>query len=169
MVYLRVKPRVTAGVGQMLTLADVADTFSDARHKLGELRVSLPKGPGVWALDALPLVVQIQEQLPDEIVNVLGSGKGWLYRETARERTGRRAHDGRRALQTAAVCVPFIVGIVLVAVWTNPISALISCALGIGLGAALHEAARRQRRAAPPTVSVHPYQRESLGIRARGE
>ena len=81
MIYLRMKPRVTARVGQMLTLADVADVLADASLSIGALPVSLPLEEGIWPLDALTLIMRISEKAPNETVNVLGDGTGWLHRQ----------------------------------------------------------------------------------------
>ena len=86
MVYLRVKPHVVSMVGEQMTLGDVADVIADARLALFELPVSLPKGAGTFAMDALQLIVQIHAKWPDEIINVLGNGMGWLCRETRQSR-----------------------------------------------------------------------------------
>lgn len=82
MIFIRVKPCVMANVGQVIKLGEVADFLADARFQLGTLPVTLPMGQGVWQMDALQLIVQIQDQYPEEIVHILGDGMGWLHRET---------------------------------------------------------------------------------------
>ena len=81
MIYLRVRPRVTANVDEALWLKDVAGFIADARYKLNEMRIILPKGAGVWQVDAPQLIMQIMDQHPRETVRVLGDGIGWLHRE----------------------------------------------------------------------------------------
>lgn len=81
MIFIWVKPRVIAKVGQAMKLGDVADFMADARFQLGELPIILPLGQGVWQMDALQLTLQIQDIYPDEVVHVLGDGIGWLHRE----------------------------------------------------------------------------------------
>lgn len=89
MIYLRVKPRVNARVGDPLTLSDVADLLADASLGLNAIPVELPRGEGIWPLDALRLVLQIQPYAPQETVNVLGDGTGWLHREPHKRAKGR--------------------------------------------------------------------------------
>ena len=101
MIYLRMKPRVTARVGQKLTLADVADVLADASLSIGALPVSLPLEEGIWPLDALTLIMRISEKAPNETVNVLGDGTGWLHRQAKTAAEKRRAW-GWQALRTAA-------------------------------------------------------------------
>ena len=53
MIYLRLKPRVTARVNQPLALGDVADVLADASLGLNEIQLHLPAEEGIWPLDAL--------------------------------------------------------------------------------------------------------------------
>ena len=130
MVYLRVKPRVLARVGEPLTLGDVADLLADARYRLADMRVSLPKGVGVWQVNALPLVVQIQEKLPDEVVNVLGDGIGYLHRENRRMPASLDA-GGHRPMQAL---LPLTAALVTCAAAAFAPVALIPYAVGVALG-----------------------------------
>lgn len=50
MIYLRVKPRVNARVGDPLTLSVVADLLADASLGLNAIPVELPRGEGIWPL-----------------------------------------------------------------------------------------------------------------------
>lgn len=102
MIYLRVRQRVLAQAGETLRLKDVAGFLADARCKLNEMRVVLPKGAGVWQLDAPQLIMQIKEMHPEETVNVLGDGIGWLHRETTHDETKRR---GRYSVSRIAVAL----------------------------------------------------------------
>ncbi len=149
MVYLRVKARVIAPAGEPLTLGDVAILLADAKYRLGDLRVSLPKGTGVWQINALPLVVQIQEKLPDEVVNVLGDGIGYLHREAKRSTNGAEKRQLMRALLvlglTVAACTALAVGH----------GAIFVYAAGVALGACAFSALQK----APPTAPARQNQR----------
>ncbi len=113
MIYIRIKPRIMAMVGERLTLGDVADLLADARLNLHEMQVSLPLGLGIWQIDALQLIVQIQEQTPNEVINLLGDGMGWLHRETKKSRQlGQKGGHGRW-LRRAALCFVLSIGIAL--------------------------------------------------------
>jgi hypothetical protein len=98
-IYLRVRPRVSANAGEPLKLRDVAGFLADARCQLNEMQVILPKGAGVWQVDAPQLVMQIQEKHPGETVSVLGDGIGWLHREAGRKNAGK---SGRPSLARVA-------------------------------------------------------------------
>ncbi|MDR0897784.1 MAG: stage V sporulation protein AA, partial [Oscillospiraceae bacterium] len=137
MIYLRVKQRVTAPTGTRLMLGDVADVLADARLRLHEMPVALPRGRGVWQVEALQLIVQIQGRAPNEVVNVLGSGIGWLQRE----RTAPRAR--MKGLRLSLLCaIPVAVG-ALFALYAllggaPPVGVALPYGLGILLGAGLY-------------------------------
>lgn len=179
MIYLRMKPRVTARVGQMLTLADVADVLADASLSIGALPVSLPLEEGIWPLDALTLIMRISEKAPNETVNVLGDGTGWLHRQAKTAAEKRRAW-GRQALRTAAVCVLLFAGSALTIGWfhtdvnmeeaqtaifravagrepASPLWIAVPYAAGVGLGALLYYLRIRRDEASPLTVKLREY------------
>ena len=179
MIYLRMKPRVTARVGQMLTLADVADVLADASLSIGALPVSLPLEEGIWPLDALTLIMRISEKAPNETVNVLGDGTGWLHRQAKTAAEKRRAW-GWQALRTAVVCVLLFAGSALTIGWFHtdvnmeeaqtaifravagrePASSLwiaVPYAAGVGLGALLYYLRIRRDEASPLTVKLREY------------
>ena len=179
MIYLRMKPRVTARVGQKLTLADVADVLADASLSIGTLPVSLPLEEGIWPLDALTLIMRISEKAPNETVNVLGDGTGWLHRQAKTAAEKRRAW-GWQALRTAVVCVLLFAGSALTIGWFHtdvnmeeaqtaifravagrePASSLwiaVPYAAGVGLGALLYYLRIRRDEASPLTVKLREY------------
>ncbi len=179
MIYLRMKPRVTARVGQKLTLADVADVLADASLSIGALPVSLPLEEGIWPLDALTLIMRISEKAPNETVNVLGDGTGWLHRQAKTAAEKRRAW-GWQALRTAVVCVLLFAGSALTIGWFHtdvnmeetqtaifravagrePASSLwiaVPYAAGVGLGALLYYLRIRRDEASPLTVKLREY------------
>ena len=179
MIYLRMKPRVTARVGQKLTLADVADVLADASLSIGALPVSLPLEEGIWPLDALTLIMRISEKAPNETVNVLGDGTGWLHRQAKTAAEKRRAW-GWQALRTAVVCVLLFAGSALTIGWFHtdvnmeetqtaifravagrePASSLWIAgpyAAGVGLGALLYYLRIRRDEASPLTVKLREY------------
>lgn len=173
------KPRVTARVGQKLTLADVADVLADASLSIGTLPVSLPLEEGIWPLDALTLIMRISEKAPNETVNVLGDGTGWLHRQAKTAAEKRRAW-GWQALRTAVVCVLLFAGSALTIGWFHtdvnmeeaqtaifravagrePASSLwiaVPYAAGVGLGALLYYLRIRRDEASPLTVKLREY------------
>ena len=179
MIYLRMKPRVTARVGQMLTLADVADVLADASLSIGALPVSLPLEEGIWPLDALTLIMRSSEKAPNETVNVLGDGTGWLHRQAKTAAEKRRAW-GWQALRTAAVCVLLFAGSALTIGWfhtdvnmeeaqtaifravagrepASPLWIAVPYAAGVGLGALLYYLRIRRDEASPLTVKLREY------------
>ena len=179
MIYLRMKPRVTARVGQMLTLADVADVLADASLSIGALPVSLPLEEGIWPLDALTLIMRISEKAPNETVNVLGDGTGWLHRQAKTAAEKRRAW-GWQALRTAVVCVLLFAGSALTIGWfhtdvnmeeaqtaifravagrepASPLWIAVPYAAGVGLGALLYYLRIRRDEASPLTVKLREY------------
>lgn len=179
MIYLRMKPRVTARVGQMLTLADVADVLADASLSIGALPVSLPLEEGIWPLDALTLIMRISEKAPNETVNVLGDGTGWLHRQAKTAAEKRRAW-GWQALRTTAVCVLLFAGSALTIGWfhtdvnmeeaqtaifravagrepASPLWIAVPYAAGVGLGALLYYLRIRRDEASPLTVKLREY------------
>ena len=179
MIYLRMKPRVTARVGQKLTLADVADVLADASLSIGALPVSLPLEEGIWPLDALTLIMRISEKAPNETVNVLGDGTGWLHRQAKTAAEKRRAW-GWQALRTAVVCVLLFAGSALTIGWfhtdvnmeeaqtaifravagrepASPLWIAVPYAAGVGLGALLYYLRIRRDEASPLTVKLREY------------
>ncbi len=112
MIFMRIKSRVVAQVGDRLLLRDVADVWADARYRLADTRVALPLRAGVWTIEALPLILMIQDKLPDEVVNLLGDGKGFLYRKAAIAAKPRLL--GRTAallLTVACFCATLLLGV----------------------------------------------------------
>lgn len=179
MIYLRLKPRVTARVGQQLTLSDVADVLADASLQLGALPVFLPQQEGVWPLDALSLIMRVTEKAPDETVNVLGDGTGWLHRQTKTPAEKRFARV-LQALRTAAVCVLLFAGSALTIAWfhtdvnmedaqaalfraaaghapASPLWIALPYAAGVGLGALAYYLRLRRDEASPLTVKLREY------------
>ena len=116
MIYLRVRPRVTANVDEALWLKDVAGFIADARCRLNEMRIILPKGAGVWQVDAPQLIMQIMEKHPRETIQVLGDGMGWLHRETKRQKA---APGKRRSIARAAVPAFLFVALMLLLFFTG--------------------------------------------------
>jgi len=161
MVYLRIKPRVFARPGQKLTLGDVADSLSDARLRLSEMLVSLPRGEGVFLIDALQLIVQIQSRMPDEVVNVLGSGVGWLYREDIYGKT--RARAVARAVSIALLLATGA----FAALWLLPgdpvrlLLRMIPYALGVVLGASAYRVLSGRKAIAPLSIKLQAYRGEA--------
>ncbi len=183
MVYIRIKPRIMAMVGETLALGDVADLLSDARLNLAQLRVSLPKGAGIWQVDALQLIVQIQEHAPDEVINVLGDGTGWLHRETKKAR--RMRHEGGAGywLRAGLACLLLAAGAALAIGWfhadvnmadaqnalytavagreaASPLLIAVPYALGVGLGVALYYALIGRKTVSPLTVKMREYRED---------
>ena len=105
MIYLRVRPRVTANIDEVLWLKDVANFIADASCRLNDMRIILPKGAGVWQVDAPQLILQIMEKHPRETVHVLGDGIGWLHREEKRPKAVR---SKRRSMAKAAASFVFL-------------------------------------------------------------
>lgn len=178
MVYLRVKTRVMAKAGQKLMLGDVADLLADASLHLHEMRVSLPQKPGIWEIDALQIILQIQEKLPDEVINVLGDGTGWLHLE--REKAPKRTARVGLSLRVVAACLLLAVGAALAIGWfhadvnmsgaqralytavageepTSPLLVALPYALGVGLGVALYYALIGRKTVSPLTIKLREY------------
>lgn len=178
MIYLRVKPRVNARVGDPLTLSDVADLLADASLGLNAIPVELPRGEGIWPLDALRLVLQIQPYAPQETVNVLGDGTGWLHREPHKRAKGRALVW--QTVRTALCCLLLAVASALTIGWFHtdvnmadaqqalftavagqpPRSALwiaIPYALGVLLGASLYYLMVGREEVSPLAVKLREY------------
>lgn len=183
MIYIRLKPRVIAMAGQALTLGDVVDLMADARFQLHRMQVALPKSQGVWQVDALQLVVQIQEMYPSEDVRVLGDGMGWLHREvnqtqaiSAKKKLGKK---GRIAM----ACLLLAVGSMLLIGWISlyansgdaqyaalrqvagyplggPLLIAFLYVIGIFAGFTLYRAIKRRKLAALPPVKLRAYRED---------
>lgn len=183
MVYLRVKKRVMAMVGEKLSLGDVADVMADARLSLSEMNIAMPRGAGIWPIDALQLIVQIQEKAPDEVVNVLGDGTGWLHRETKRAREIRKGGHIGYGLRAAAVCLLLAAGSALAIAWfhadvnmadaqnalykavaggapAHPLLVALPYALGMAVGVALYYALIGRKTVSPLTVKLREYRED---------
>lgn len=189
MIYLRVKPRVMARVGERLTLSQVADVLAGAELRLGEMRIDLPNRSGIWQIDALRLIMQIRETYPQETINVLGDGVGWLHRETRGER---RAKDERRPgylLRVALVCLLLACGSALTIAWfhadvnmpeaqrtlfhaiageeaKSPLLIAVPYALGVGAGVALYYALIGRKTVSPLSIKLREY-RENVERNAK--
>lgn len=138
MIYLRVKPRVMALAGETLLLKDVAGFLADASCQLNEMRVMLPKSAGVWQVDALQLILQIREKHPDEVVNVLGDGLGWLHREQLSQKVGRvKRANGVQAILLLMLIICGAAGLCTIAYATaQPFWLIPLCAMSVLAGAA---------------------------------
>lgn len=189
MIYLRVKPRVMAAEGRTLRLCEVADWLGDARLRLDDMPVALPEKEGIWTIDALALIEQIQSRLPEETVYVLGDGTGWLHRQSAGGRCRRDEHGVAYALRAAAACVLLAVGGALAIAWfhtdvnmagaqralftavageeaSHPLLLALPYALGVGFGVATYYALVGRRTVSPLAVKLREY-RESIEKNAR--
>lgn len=184
MVYIRIKPKTVAMVGERLTLGDVADLLADARLNLQDMQVSLPQGMGIWQIDALQLIVQMQEHSPNEVINLLGDGMGWLYRETRGIRNLREKGGHRHGLLWGLLYLMVTLGIVLIAglfhlngffrILQSDMPKLIDqglmhafflalpCILWICLGIALYYRFFAQRTATSLTMKLREY-RDDMG------
>lgn len=149
MIYIRIKKRVTAAEGEALVLSRVADVLADASFALSQMPVVLPKGKGVWQVDALQLILQIQERAPREIINVLGDGIGWLHREEAAAREKNAAPMRWLTPRVWNACLLLIAGSMLAIglLWANvninPAQATLSQTPGGAVGS--------------PFIAVIPY------------
>ena len=189
-IYLRLKPRVTARVNQPLKLGDVADVLADASLGLSEIQLRLPAEEGIWPLDALSLIMQISAKAPEETINVLGDGTGWLHRQ-AKTAAERRHAWGWQALRAAILCVLLFAGSALTIGWfhtdvnmqdaqaalfrfvagkapDSPLQVAIPYAAGVGLGAMLYYLRFKRDEVSPLTVKLREYA-EDMEKNARSE
>ena len=177
MVYIRIKKRVTAREGERLKLGQVADVMADAGLRLSQMPVALPRGAGIWQVDALQLILQMQEKAPGEVVNVLGDGIGWLHREAKASGGRKRALDIARA---AIACLLLFFGSALAIGWfhsdvnmgraqaslyeavsgkapAGPLSVALPYAGGVLLGVLLYYALIGKKSVSPLTVKLRAY------------
>ncbi|HML48103.1 MAG TPA: hypothetical protein PKE04_15280 [Clostridia bacterium] len=82
MIYLKIKSRTIAPPGQPIVLGDVAQVLADAKWGLAELPISLPQERGIWLVDAVTILSELQRRCPGETVTVLGDSIGWLHRSS---------------------------------------------------------------------------------------
>lgn len=189
MVYIRVKKRVTAEEGEPLTLSQVADVLADASLGISAMPISLPRGVGIWQMDALQLIVQLQAKVPGEVINVLGDGMGWLHRETPKARGRMRGKRLSYIVRVAAACVLLAVGSAFAIGWfhadvnmaeaqtalyttvagsapKHPLLVALPYAMGVLLGVLLYYALIGKKTVSPLTVKLREY-RETIEKNAK--
>jgi len=176
-VYIRIKKRVTAREGERLRLGQVADILADAGLQLSQMPVMLPRGAGIWQMDALQLILQMQEKAPGEVINVLGDGIGWLHREAKPQGGGKRMFA---AIRVAVACLLLFFGSALAIGWfhsdvnmgraqaslyeavsgqppASPLSVALPYAGGVLLGVLLYYALIGKKSVSPLTVKLRAY------------
>lgn len=80
MIYLRIHPRSVIEPGKPVLLGEVAHVMADAKWRLAELTIPLPKDTGIWLVDAMAILTVLQKHCPEETVTILGDSIGWLHR-----------------------------------------------------------------------------------------
>lgn len=128
MIYLKIKPRTIAPPGQPIVLGDVAQVLADAKWGLAELPISLPKERGIWLVDAVTILSELQRHCPGETVTVLGDSIGWLHRSS-------RGMTRKKLLRAVWAMPVLALGAAVIALW-NRVSATWaqqSWSLGAGL------------------------------------
>ncbi len=183
MIYLRMREVTTSEPGQALCLADVADVLADASLGLNALPISVPRVPGVWKLDALALIREIQARCPRESVVLLGSAKATLVCRRAQK----PRWVGMRAVLVFAL---LFVGSAMAMAWfhadVNMLGAQRSVArmltggdgvgawwialpyaLGVGSGVVFYYALTSRKTASPLDIKLAEYRRQAQAQMAR--
>ena len=111
MIYLRLRNTTTVEAGRALHLGDVAAVLADASLGLHALPVHAPRALGIWKLDGLSLIREIQAQHPKESVVLLGSAQGTLICKRQRK-------QGRGGLRAALAFALLFAGALLAAALT---------------------------------------------------
>ena len=112
MIYLKIKPRTVAPPGQPIVLGDVAHVLADAKWRLAELPIALPKERGIWLVDAVTILSELQRHCPGETVTVLGDSIGWLHRSAGRV-------TRKKLLRAVWAVAVLALGSVVIALWNR--------------------------------------------------
>lgn len=112
MIYLKIKPRTVAPPGRPIVLGDVAQVLADAKWRLAELPIALPKERGIWLVDAVTILSELQRHCPGETVTVLGDSIGWLHRSS-------RNLSRRKLLRAAWALVVLALGATAILLWNQ--------------------------------------------------
>jgi len=177
MIYLRLRESTTIEPGHPTRLGEVADVLADASLKLHALPINAPRNVGVWKVDALSLIREIQAHYPKESVVLLGSAQGTLI--CKRERKPR--WGGLRAALAFAL---LFAGSAMAIAWfhtdvnmleaqrsvaqiltghgsTNPWWIALPYALGVGSGVAFYYALMGRKTASPLDIKLSEYRRQT--------
>ncbi len=183
MIYLRMRETTTTQPGQALRLADVADVLADASLNLHALPVRAPDGVGVWKLDAMALIRDIQARCPGESVVLLGSAQSTLICARAKPVRG-------KFLRAALVFLLLFAGSAMAIAWfhadVNMMAAqravarmltgqeqweawwiALPYALGVGSGVAFFYALIGRKTASPLDIKLGEYRRQAQAQMAR--
>lgn len=183
MIYLRMREATTFEPSQALCLADVADVLADASLGLHGLPVTVPRGVGVWKLDALSLIRSIQARYPKESVVLLGSAQGTLVCK-------RREKPRWAWMRAALVFALLFAGSAMAIAWfhadvnmpeaqrsvaraltgsgeANPWWIALPYALGVGSGVAFYYALIGRKTASPLDIKLGEYRRQAQAQMAR--
>jgi len=184
MIYLRLREVTTMEPGRAARLGDVADVLADASLGLHAMPVSVPRALGVWKVDALALIREIQARCPKESVVLLGGAQGTLI--------CRRAPKPRwTGLRAALAFALLFVGSAMAIAWfhadvnmpeaqrsvarmltgngaVNPWWIAVPYALGMGSGIAFYYALiGRRKTASPLDIKLNEYRRQAHAQMAR--
>jgi len=184
MIYLRLHETTATEPGRALRLGDVADVLADASLGLHALPINAPRSLGVWRLDALALIRDIQARHPKQSVVLLGSAQGTLI--CKRERKPRWA-----GLRAALVFALLFAGSAMAIAWfhadvnmaeaqrsvarvltggdaASPWWVALPYALGVGSGVAFYYALiGRRKTASPLDIKLDEYRRQAHAHLAR--
>ncbi|MCL2812230.1 MAG: hypothetical protein FWD25_10150 [Clostridia bacterium] len=177
MIYLRLRESTTTEPGHTPRLGEVADVLADASLKLHTLPINAPRTVGVWKLDALSLIREIQARHPKESVVLLGRAQGTLI--CKRERKPRWA-----GLRAVLAFVLLFAGSAMAIAWfhadvnmpeaqrsvaqiltgngsANPWWIALPYALGVGSGVAFYYALIGRKTASPLDIKLSEYRRQA--------
>ncbi len=102
MIYCQLQDRARIGMGQTLSLGDVARIAGPA--ELSRLALPCPNRKGVWKLSALDCAAALQGAAPQEDVTMLGADTCYVHRGPI------RLHDRTRWLRTLAAFLILLMG-----------------------------------------------------------
>ncbi len=183
MIYLRIRETTKLAPGGTLRLGDIADVLADASLRLNELPVQAPTRVGIWRMDAMEVIRDIQKRFPAESVVLLGSSQGILILEKPKEH---RLSWLRATLVFALLFVGSAMAIAwfhadvnmtgaqhTVAAWltgrqvTNAWWVALPYALGVGSGVAFYYALIGRKTASPLDMKLTEYRRQTMDRMAR--
>jgi len=159
MIYLRLRDTTTAEPGRALRLGEVADVLADASLGLNALPVHAPRAPGMWKLDALSLIREIQARHPNESVVLLGSAQGTLICKRQRKSrwSGLRAALAFALLFAGSSAARLFTGDAT----ANPWWIALPYVLGVGSGAAFYYVLTGRKTASPLDIRPGGYRRQA--------
>lgn len=183
MIYLRLRETTTIEPDRALRLGDVADVLADASLGLHALPVNAPRAEGVWKLDALSLIREIQARHPKQSVVLLGSAQGTLICK-------RKRKPRWTGLRTALTFALLFVGSAMAIAWfhadvnmpeaqrsvarmltgdasANPWWIALPYALGVGSGVAFYYALIGRKTASPLDIKLSEYRRQAQALLAQ--